>query len=222
MRAAVVLAAAAAWYLGCEAAAALAFPGYSYSYNYISDLGIPGTGTSGGRVIDSPLAWVMNAGFIGHGVLLVLGALLLARAARASSWRVPFLLLALVHGTGIVLVGVFPAQLDTSGSAMMGWHVIGAIMAIVGGNLAVIASGAGPLRGLVPGPVRRISIGLGFLGLACLAMLVASQQAGGGIILDEGAWERGAVYTVQAWELLVAATIAVTAILHRTGGLHRR
>ncbi|MBD8507935.1 DUF998 domain-containing protein, partial [Hoyosella sp. G463] len=212
--AAFVLAAAAAWYLACEAAAAVAFPGYSYSRNYISDLGIPVPGISGGRVIDSPLAWVMNAGFIGHGVLLVLGAFLLARAAPSGSRHAPFLVLALVHGAGIILVGAFPAELDTSSGATMGWHVAGAVMAIVGGNLAVIAGGAFVLRGAVPGLVRQGSVALGIVGLACLVMLVASQQAGSGIVLGEGAWERGAVYTVQAWELLIAGTIAVQ---HRAG-----
>ncbi|WP_278312409.1 DUF998 domain-containing protein [Lolliginicoccus levis] len=216
--AAVVLAAAAAWYLVCEAAAAVAFPGYSYSRNYISDLGVPVPGVSGGRTIDSPLAWVMNAGFIGHGVLFVLGAFLLARAVPTGARRGLFLALALVHGAGIILVGAFPAELDTSSGATMGFHVVGAVMAIVGGNLALIAGGALVLRGAVPVPVRMASIGLGITGLACLVMLVASQQAGSGIVLGEGAWERGAVYAVQAWELLVAATIAT---LHRTGSARR-
>ncbi len=38
-------------------------PGYSYARNDISDLGVPERGVLQGRVLDSPLHAVMNAGF---------------------------------------------------------------------------------------------------------------------------------------------------------------
>ncbi|RIJ07986.1 DUF998 domain-containing protein, partial [Clavibacter nebraskensis] len=41
--------AAAAVYVGTEAIAASAFPGYSYSANYISDLGVPDVAVFQGR-----------------------------------------------------------------------------------------------------------------------------------------------------------------------------
>ena len=62
--------AAAAWlaagliYLASEAVAAVAFrPSYSYTGNFISDLGVPGG--------HSPLAWLMNLGFCVQGALFL-------------------------------------------------------------------------------------------------------------------------------------------------------
>ncbi len=51
------------WCLATEAITASAFPGYSYARNDISDLGVPERGVLQGRVLDSPLHAVMNAGF---------------------------------------------------------------------------------------------------------------------------------------------------------------
>ncbi|GGC54853.1 DUF998 domain-containing protein [Hoyosella rhizosphaerae] len=209
---------AAVWYLGSEAIAAAAFAGYSYSHNYISDLGIPGLGTSGGRDIDSPLALVMNVGFVGHGILFVAAAYLLVTALPATRLRWVYFGFAVVHGVGITMVGIFPAALDASDTNGMVLHVIGAGMAIVGGNLAVITGGFIVLRRVVPPWVPSASVALGMTGLVCLAMLMLSQNAGSSILVAHGVWERGAVYTVQAWELLVAAVILVGAVRQSPAG----
>ena len=71
-------------YVGTEAIAASAFPGYSYSANYISDLGVPDVAEFQGRAIDSPLSAVMNAGFILQGVLYLVAAVALG---AAFLWR---------------------------------------------------------------------------------------------------------------------------------------
>ena len=44
-------------YLTCEAIAAASFSGYSYAYNYISDLGVPYN-----ALIETPIADLNNAG----------------------------------------------------------------------------------------------------------------------------------------------------------------
>lgn len=45
------------------AAAAWTDPPYSYTYHYISDLGVRGPLVALGQLMNSPLAWVMNTGF---------------------------------------------------------------------------------------------------------------------------------------------------------------
>src|ERR1700759_1857935 len=109
----IALLASAVIYFGCEAIAAAAWhhPPYRYAHNYISDPGVPGPpSVLMGRVIDSPLAMVMNVGgFIGHGVLFLLAVLLLAPLVTprlAARWRVVALVLAVLHAAGIVMVGV--------------------------------------------------------------------------------------------------------------------
>src|SRR5262249_46228426 len=69
-------------YLACEAAAAAAFPGYSYARDFISDLGVPYDVLADGGLMRSPLAGVMNlGGFVVDGILFGAAAILAARAA---------------------------------------------------------------------------------------------------------------------------------------------
>jgi hypothetical membrane protein len=192
--------AAAIWLLGatvylvCEAIAATGSRGYSYAADYISDLGVHA---------------VMNVGaFMVHGVLLLLGAVVVTRGEPAVG-RVAgrgFVLAAAVNATGNVLVGAVP-----SGSEHGYWHVLGAGMAIIGGNVAVIVAGiGGDMMGATPA-FRWASIGLGVAGIAWLAVLIID-GANGSRLLPAGLVERGAVYPIIAWELM-----AGVAILRRRG-----
>ncbi|MFT2690553.1 DUF998 domain-containing protein [Clavibacter zhangzhiyongii] len=146
--------AAAVVYVGTEAVAASAFPGYSYSANYISDLGVPEVAEFQGRTIDSPLAAVMNAGFVLQGVLYLVAAAIATRALRTGPRRA-FLALAALHAVGIIVVGLIhgSAASDASG---IGWlHVVGAGLAIISGNVASIVAGAGSRR--IGAPARSAS-----------------------------------------------------------------
>lgn len=184
--AAIIWLGSAAVYLACEAIAAMSSDGYSYLADYISDLGVHD---------------VMNVGaFITHGTLFLIGAVVVTRGDPTSAAR-SFLLAAAVNAIGNVLVGTFP-----SGSVHAQWHVIGAGMAIVGGNAAVIIAGLGS-RALGAAPVFvRASIGFGVVGLACLAVLIIDGASGSRVLLV-GLVERGAVYTIIAWELMAAIVI---------------
>lgn len=205
-----VTAAAAMWiasatvYVGSEAIAAAAFPGYSYATNYISDLGIPTVGTYDGRVIDSPLAGVMNFGFIAHGVFFAAGAVLAALAAgpgrRAA--RAVFVAAAGAHLVGSVTIGLVPGSSESVATGTIGLHVLGAGLAIVGGNLASATAGiAGGWFGLSRG-YRLFSAVVGATGV----LSVIALQAGiGG--LPDGVWERASVYAITAWELVTAAVL---------------
>ncbi len=204
-------AAAACWiaagvvYVTAEAVAAAAFPGYSYATNYISDLGIPQVETYGGRAIDSPLHLVMNAGFVLHGVFFVAAALL-AVPVLGTTYRRTFLTLAVTHGIGIVLVGVVHSGQVNADNGLGAVHGIGAAMAIVGGNLTAIVAGLAARRST---ELRRLGVAcvtLGVVGLLGTVALVLDSGSTGADVLPDGAWERLAVYTVTAFELLVGVT----------------
>ncbi|MEH3089004.1 MAG: DUF998 domain-containing protein [Microbacterium arborescens] len=201
---------AGAVYLAAEAISASAFPGYSYATNYISDLGVQDVGTFQGRAIDSPLHVVMNTAFILHGVLFAAAAVL---TVRGTAWRPRtrrwFVSLALVHGVGIILVGVFSGSQANVDNGLAVFHVLGAGMAIIAGNLAVIVAGIALLRS---GPrwLGTASVVLGVAGLIGLVGLLVDSNSTAIDLLPDGVWERAAVYSIIAWELLAGVTALAT------------
>jgi hypothetical membrane protein len=185
--------AAATWlvggtlYVACEAVAAARYPGYRYVGNYISDLG-----TSA----------VMNVGgFTLHGLLFALGAGLAVRAYPTTGGvGRAFVVAAAANAIGNVLVGTFHSGTPHSG---VNWHVLGAGLAIVGGNAAVILAGSAGARLGAPVLYRRTSVALGIVGLACLAALIVD----GSHVVPVGILERGAVYPIIAWELMTGIAL---------------
>lgn len=165
-------------YLVCEAVAAAGFPDYSYLYNYISDLG----GSA-----------VMNLGaFVTHGVLLLLGAVIVTRGLSLGRLGHGLVFAAAVNAAGNVMIAIVPSASPHA----VPWHGIGAALAILGGNAAVI------LGGLCSrwSDHRRVSIVLGIVGFGCVIALVLGVQPAGLV-------ERGSVYTIIAWELLTGVVL---------------
>lgn len=192
---------AAVVYVGSEAIAAAAFPGYSYARNYISDLGVPETGTHDGRFLDSPLSAVMNVGFLLQGVLFLLAALIAARG-RPVRVTAPWVGLAALHAVGITLVALVHGGPQSVLSGIIAFHVVGAGLAIVCGNLASIAGGAA----LSGRRFRAFSVGIAVVGLLCLLGLQL-QPSLLGASLPDGVWERGSVYAITAWELVAGVVL---------------
>jgi hypothetical membrane protein len=185
-------------YLAAEAIAATAYPGYSYVHNYISDLGIPYP-VAGNH---SSLAWVMNfGGFILDGILYGAAALIAYRSGASRA----FLLVALTHAVGTILVGAVHSGPREVASGTHAIHVTGAAMAIIGGNLTSIVAGhfGAPAY-------RRISLGLGLFGLVSLTLLEANRVLGT-TLLPDGLFERGSVYAITAWEILTGAMLRKSA-----------
>ncbi|MGO3152140.1 MAG: DUF998 domain-containing protein [Galactobacter sp.] len=201
-------------YLVAEALAALAWrdPTYSYSYNYISDLGVPDVDSFEGRVIDSPLHWIMNTGFVLHGVLFIVAVLLLRGMFTGTVTRRVIVALAFLHGIGIALVGLFHGsqQAVEDGTAVL--HGTGALLAIIAGNAAFILAGTALLRRSmnVSVPPRRrwpggVFIALGVSGIASFTSLLATAGSN-----YDGIPERIAVYTVMVAELIAATALLIT------------
>ena len=186
-------------YATLEAVAASAWsrPPYDYVYNYISDLGVPEAQVYNGRDVDSPLAWVMNTGLVVHGLLFVLGAVLLAGLFDGAARRL-FVAFALLHGVGIVLVGLFH---EASGVPVA--HVGGALLAILFGNLAALVAGLSWRALGLPGWFGVASIALPVVGLLSeVVLLVGLADA-----RFDGLFERGGVYSITVWEVLFGAVM---------------
>jgi hypothetical protein len=178
--------ASAVCYFVAEAVAAAVFDGYGYATDYVSTLGDPER---------SSHAAVMNAAFVAQGSAFPLGAWMVSRAAQAGR-ALPFLSLAVCNGVGNLLVAAVPSG---TGSA---WHGVGAALALIGGNAAVLA-GSSALRSALAAPAyRRVSIALGVFGLLCL-LAVAFKLS------PIGAWERGSIYTIYAWQVITAVVLIV-------------
>jgi hypothetical membrane protein len=205
-RAGVLWVVSALVYVGAEAVAASAFPGYSYARNYISDLGVPEVGVFQGREIDSPLHAVMNAGFLLEGALYLAAAVATVRLVRGGPQRL-FLALAVVYAVGIAMVGIVHGS-EASAQSGLGWmHGLGAAMAIIAGNAASIRSGVSARRGTAPWASAPLGLALGTIGLLALLMLQLDTRLPGLDLLPDGVWERLSVYTITGWQLATGARL---------------
>ena len=190
-RRAYAVSAAVAWisgglaYLILEAVAAEAFrPHYSYTHNFISDLGAIS--------FESPLAWLMNTAFCVQGTFFLAGAILSVRAFETrKAWL--FLTLAAANAVGNILIAVFH-----SGT--------GALLAIVGGNAAILAGSS-----VISGPAwyRRVSAGLGVMGLLSFVMFMIELRTAAVHLVPPAVWERCSVYPITAWQIFTAAWLLI-------------
>lgn len=182
---------AALGYVALELLAAAGLPGYSYTEHYISSLGVPAW---------SPRAYLMNAAFYGQAVLFFVGALLVARAVRGRFSTV-FVVLVALNAVGNVLVAVVHggSPLWTDGYQWL--HGLGAFLAILGGNAAVLAGSAVVGRATPVRWYRPAGVLIGLAGIVLFAMLQnyndwAVNYAPVGLV------ERACVYTILIWQLL--------------------
>lgn len=201
-----VRAAGAAWlaaggvFLLTEAAAAERFtPRYSYLRNFISELGSTVCKTPpGGPPACSPLAGPMNLAFAAAGLLFVAAMALAASTPGAGRERSRFLAAGLAHGVGLLLVAVVHGGAPIAASAAP-LHVVGAILAIVGGNLAIAVSPV-PTAGGAPALLKRWGGIACAVGLAALVLLVVFTALRQPALL--GFWERVSCYSIISWELV--------------------
>ncbi|HEX6340822.1 DUF998 domain-containing protein [Umezawaea sp.] len=167
--------------LEAVAASAWTGPPYRYPVDYISDLGASG----------SPLAVVMNAAFVLQGLGFLVVGLVVARRAGGAR-RHLLVVFTACHAVGNVLVAGFPSS---SGSVL---HVVGAVLAIVGGNLAAIT--ASHVRWLALPPA---------LGLVSALFISRSEF--------HGLWERGSVYSITLWEIAFGVVLLLAHRRERAG-----
>ena len=165
-------------------------PPYDWSRHYVSDLGARTPGHNEGREVNSPRARIMNASFVTLGLLTTAGAVLFSPHVPDRRWRALGVGLAGVHGVGIAMVGLQPTEPGVSerGRAL---HYLGAMGAIGGGNLMLLAASAGVAR------TRRVqSVVTGVLGVASSAASLAMLS---GRVTRPGIVERVAGWPVTVW-----------------------
>ncbi len=208
--------AGAAWlasgliYAVTETLAAARFtPHYSYAHNFISDLGVSdcGAGAHGWNAC-SPLYQWMNTGFIAEGALFIVAAALVFSLLNSGS-RYIFTLLGVLHGLGLALVGIYHGGGTAFANGTIAFHAIGAVMAIAGGNLAILISPA-PREFGAPRAIQLLSKIAPVVGLLAVVMLTVTISRRVIVLADYGAWERLSVYTILGWEIVMGGWLATT------------
>lgn len=180
---------AAVGYLILEAVTAASYaPDYSYARNYISDLGL---------LNGSSRPYLMHAAFYLQGGLFFLGALLLTGIPDNRRARI-FLGTVGANAVGNIVIGTLH-----SGKV----HVAGALLAIVAGNAAILLESKAIEPLAVRSWYRRVSKLIAALGLSSLAMLMFNSATAKNVLLPDGVWERGSVYSITAWQLLTAVCL---------------
>ena len=192
------------------AAAAWSVP-YSWTKDYISDLGVTTCGLvnlphGGTAQICSPLHAVMNASFVLSGVLLVVAMVLLwsswppGPAGKAGS------VLLIVAGAGKVLTGAYPENTQLS------LHLLGALN-IPLGELGVLLLSVSLLRHRAGWSGARAlgvaGLALSIVGLVASLLSSAAQARGPALLfgLGAGTMERLAGYPANLWLLLLGVSV---------------
>ena len=153
----------------------------TYVFHAISELGIPDA--------NSPLFWLMNSAFVIIGLALVFGNFYKFRDFIVK-YRIAFYILTLITGLGVVIVGM----IHGGNPLTSGYHTLGAVMAILGGNilLVLISRSMGEF-----GVYQKTTFVLGLFGLAMFWVLFSSMES-----VYMPVFERLSVYTMIAWSFL--------------------
>jgi hypothetical membrane protein len=201
--------AAGVFYLLAEIVAARRFaPPYSFAWNFISDLGVTDCGVViAGRQLCSPLHGLMNAAFITQGIAFLAGALLLLR--QLSSKKQGFIYCCVAFAAGMTLVGLFPGSFDQLKNGTGIFHVLGGVLGIFGGNIALLLSPiAKDLH--APSAIRAFSKIAPVLGLAAAIILLIAQIKQTVFVFPPGIWERIGVDAIVLWQIVLGAWLLAT------------
>jgi hypothetical protein len=119
---------------------------------------------------------------------------------------------------GNILVGSFHSG---PGAAVTGtgWvHATGAVLAIVGGNMAIVTGSALARDAGAAQWFRAASLGLAVLGLLSFLMFVVDLTNAAVDILPAGVWERGSVYSTIVWQMFTAVYLLIGLLCQRLDG----
>lgn len=208
--AAIALLAAVVVFLVAETVAAAAWknPAYSYTDDFVSDLGVPGPAVNfKGHIVHSPLAAVLNAGFVLNGVLVIVAAVLLLRTrgqGRLARWQ---LRLVIGYGLGLFIAASFPE----SPAWRFPLHAVGASLIMTCGNVATFLTGRLGARLGLPTWLARAFMVLGAVGVIAflLVQVDATVVDSSALPPNIGTLERLAAYPLIATELVVGIALLV-------------
>lgn len=97
----------------------------AYVFHTISELGIPN--------LNSPLFWLMNSAFILVGLALIFGYFYRFKDLIVKNKAI-ISIFTLITGLGVIIVGM----IHGGNPLTSGYHTLGAVMAILGGNVMLI------------------------------------------------------------------------------------
>lgn len=159
----------------------------TYIFHTISELGIPN--------FNSPLFWLMNSAFILIGLTLIFGNFYKFKGCIAKNKTV-FYILTLITSVGVIIVGL----IHGGNPLTLGYHALGAVMAILGGNilLIVISRSMRDFSGY-----QKITLVLGVIGLIAFWVMFFNM---GNVYMP--VFERISVYTLIVWSLLSGLYLA--------------
>ncbi|CZT23584.1 uncharacterized protein RCC_09298 [Ramularia collo-cygni] len=146
----------------------------------------------------SPRAYWMKANFILNGLFHLTGQLHFINGQFLLTRKI----LAWMYCIGITLVAVDSGDASTprGEKKQSPWHGLGAVMAILAGNLGSVLAGLG--SGEEGGVYRGLSMGLGGVGLVGAVL--------SGVFVDgrwRGMWQRSAIYPIAMWMGVTGVTL---------------
>ena len=152
----------------------------TYLFHTISELGIPN--------INSPLFWLMDSAFILIGLTLLFGIFFKFKDFIIKN-KIAFYILTLVTSSGVIIVGL----IHGGNPLTSGYHTLGAIMAILGGNilLVLISKSMDEFS-----TYQKITLILGIMGLIAFWIMFFNVES-----IYMPIFERLSVYPLILWSL---------------------
>ena len=178
------------YYIIAEAISAFAFNDSlinTYLFHTISELGIPN--------VNSPLFFLMNSAFIIIGLSLLFGNFYKFKDFIIKNKTVFYIL------TPVTSIGVMIVALIHAGNPITaGYHSLGAVMAILGGNvlLVIISRSMDKFE-----TYQKITLSLGIIGLIAFWIMFFNMES-----VYMPVFERLSVYTLIIWSLLTGVYLA--------------
>lgn len=172
------------YYLIAEAISATYFNASlfnTYVFHTISELGIPNP--------NSPLFWLMNSAFILIGLALIFSNFYRLKDFIVKNKSV-FYIFTLITGLGVIIVGM----IHGGNPLTSGYHTLGAVMAILGGNilLVVTSRSMGEFSAF-----QKVTLTLGIIGLVAFWIMFFSMDSS-----YMPVFERLSVYPLVIWSFL--------------------
>ena len=153
----------------------------TYVFHTISELGIPS--------VNSPLFMLMNSAFILIGLTLLFNNFYNFKDYIIKN-KIIFYILTLISSLGVIIVGL----IHGGNPLTLGYHALGAVMAILGGNilLVLISKSMGKFDFY-----QKITFVLGLIGLFSFWIMFFNMES-----IYMPVFERLSVYTLISWSLI--------------------
>lgn len=172
------------YYVIAEALSAFSFNDTlinTYLFHTISELGIPN--------INSPLSFLMNSAFIIIGLIFIFSNFYKFKDFMIKN-KIVFYILTLVAAIGVIIV----ALIHAGNPVTDGYHSLGAIMAIFGGNILLLVVSRSMDKFEI---YQKVSLILGVIGLIAFGVMFFNIGS-----LYMPIFERLSVYTLIIWSFI--------------------